>query len=112
MSIIELLEKDVNDLMEIFNNVRICKVQAYKYGKTHISFKCPYCRTKYKKNGEPTKMSKSVYHHHGSMERYPNNFITNRAPHCIGVGRDRFDKSGYTSFDIHITDDTIREENY
>ena len=57
-------------------------------------------------------MSKSVYHHHGSMERYPNNFITNRAPHCIGVGRDRFDKSGYTSFDIHITDDTIREENY
>lgn len=112
MSIINLLVEDVNELLREISEKRKCKVISNRYGKIHFSFKCPYCRTKYKKNGEPTKRSKPVYHYHGSMEKYPENFKTYRSPHCTGMGKKRFEKAGYTEFLIEINDKTLRDENF
>ena len=110
--IIELLEKDVKKLLGKVSDRSTCQVVAKKYGKKHISFECPFCRTKYKKNGEPTKNSKPIYHYHGSMSKYPDNFITHRSPHCEGLGKERLKAAGYLTFEIRITDETIRDENF
>ena len=62
-------------------------------------FKCPFCYSKYKKDGTPYKRSKNVYHTHGSNGELINR-IEHRAGHCS--------KEHNNDFNIHITDDTKR----
>ncbi len=64
--------------------------------KTVIGFTCPYCRSRYKRNGDPYKKSKPLIHRHGSGNNF-NNRIEHRVGHCI---------KGHRNFFIHITDDT------
>jgi transposase-like protein len=76
-------------------------VYASTISNKHIKFKCPFCYSKYKKNGEPYKRSKRIFHTHGS-----NNDLTNRTEHrlahCYG------NKEYATDFNIHIDNNTTR----
>ena len=75
-------------------------VFAKSVDKVHIRFECPFCWSKYKKNGEPTKNAKKVIHLHGSCGELHNR-IEHRGAHCIN--------NKYNgSFNIIINDDTAR----
>jgi hypothetical protein len=76
-------------------------VNAQSIDKIQISFECPYCWSKYKQNGEPTKRAKKIKHVHGSNENL-NNRTEHRLAHCI---RERYDGCFY----IIIDDKTIRK---
>jgi hypothetical protein len=80
----------------------ITVVEAKKIDSKHIYFTCPYCRTKYKKDGTPTLRSKPVVHKHGNFNPDFSNRIEHRTGHCI------YNKS---DFDIHITDNTFKNKN-
>tara|TARA_R100001163_G_scaffold11166_3_gene10227 strand:+ start:6092 stop:6361 length:270 start_codon:yes stop_codon:yes gene_type:complete len=77
-------------------------VVAQKITPTSIHFKCPECWSKYKKNGEPSLRGKPVIHNHGNETGSSENRETDRIPHCIR-------KNHICSFNIQITNDTIRE---
>lgn len=46
-----------------------------------VHYECPFCWSKYKKNGEPYKTAKRVIHHHGT-DKKENHFIGHRHFHC------------------------------
>tara|TARA_R110001606_G_scaffold262997_1_gene411629 strand:+ start:1455 stop:1691 length:237 start_codon:yes stop_codon:yes gene_type:complete len=74
------------------------KVYAKYISKEYLIFTCPLCYTKYKKNGEPTKLSKKKNHYHGSCGK-THNRTEHRIGHCIGRNID---------FNIIVNDDTLR----
>mgnify|MGYP003628070545 FL=1 len=76
-------------------------VEAKKIDSKNIYFTCPYCWSKYKKDGTPTARSKRVIHKHGNNSDLSNR-IEHRSPHCINRT-----KSG--DFEIHITDNTLKD---
>tara|TARA_R100001480_G_scaffold132793_2_gene130013 strand:+ start:346 stop:672 length:327 start_codon:yes stop_codon:yes gene_type:complete len=49
-------------------------------------FTCPFCVSKYKKNGEPYKYCERVVHHHGA-----GNGLGTRSPHCCIQARAYYD---------------------
>ena len=78
-------------------------VHATSINKIQFYFECPYCWTKYKKNGEPCKNAKRLIHCHGSDNTFENR-EEHRGAHCIGNNGDRYNGS----FNIIIDDNTIR----
>ncbi len=77
------------------------EIVASKINKTHIFIKCPYCFSKYKKNGEPYKSSKNIIHLHGSCGDLSNR-VEHRSHHSNRCNHNNFD------WKIIINDDTIR----
>jgi len=65
---------------------------------SQFSYECPFCWSKYNKNGERSSRGKAVMHRHGS-EGLLNNRVEYRGNHC---------KSENTNINIHITDETCR----
>jgi len=51
----------------IWNN--IVYVKAKKVDDTHVDFICPFCYTRYKKNGDPTANARHEEHKHSSDDR-------------------------------------------
>lgn len=68
--------------------------------KNHIIFTCPFCFSRYKKNGEPYRTATRIRHIHGSSGDLSNR-IEHRTAHCDKKINNR-------DFNIHITDDTVR----
>jgi hypothetical protein len=56
-------------------------VKASKIDNIHIYYECPYCWSKYKKNGEPYKTAKRITHQHGSCNDFSNR-TESRISHC------------------------------
>jgi len=88
------------------------KVVAEIVGKYRLSFKCPYCRNCYKKNGEPYARSKAVYHTHGTggltaIKKY---FTIERMAHCQEYGCNMLKREGYDGFEIEVNETTERVE--
>jgi hypothetical protein len=83
--------------------MKTISVEASEITPTLIKFICPQCWSKYKKNGDPYKRAKRVMHIHGNETQSKNNRTTDRGPHCIVNNND------IDSFDIHITEKTIRK---
>ncbi len=77
-------------------------VEAKTIDKHHITYECPYCYTKYKKNGQPYKKAKHRVHTHGSCGELHNR-IEARIHHS---GTD--DPRNGQEVGISITDNTIR----
>jgi hypothetical protein len=77
-------------------------VNAIAINKLQIRFVCPFCRTRYNKNGEPSKRSKRVTHFHASCNNFHNRF-EHRSPHCMD------ENINNRSFMIAVTDSTKRE---
>ena len=76
-------------------------VYAETISNKTFRFKCPFCYSKYKKDGTPYKRSKRIYHTHGSSGDLSNR-IEHRIAHCYG------NKEYISDFNIHITDNTKR----
>jgi len=70
-------------------------VQASAVDMQHLYFNCPFCKTRYKNNGQPTARSKNVLHLHGSDSLSPRR--EHRVGHCI---------RNKGSFFIYITPNT------
>ncbi len=51
-----------------------------------VVFKCPFCWSKFKKDGKPYKNAKRVEHFHGS-ERSTIRRETKRVPHCLAAAK-------------------------
>jgi len=77
----------------------IC-VNAEKINEKQFTFKCPICWSRYKKNGQPSKTAKRIYHRHGSAGNL-NNRIEFRTHHNSINGE-------YCEFKIKISDNTLR----
>lgn len=91
-------------------NRGLYEVEASKYrfdGKSGvICFKCPFCATNYKKNGEPYKNARHLVHSHGlSGYELRQGYIDTRVPHC-DKGRFPYDK--FKRFKVNITENTKR----
>mgnify|MGYP003136630526 FL=1 len=83
-------------------------IEAFKIDKTYIYYKCPFCRSSYKKNGEPTKNSRAIIHRHGSDGNYQNR-IEHRCHHTIyNHPKNAINCNGVF---IHITENTKRINN-
>lgn len=57
------------------------EVHAHTITKEHFYYTCPFCWTKYKKNGEPSERGKQGTHFHGTGEDLSNR-RTHRSTHC------------------------------
>ena len=81
-------------------------VEAIKIDRTHIHYVCPYCKSRYNKDGKPSKRCKPVIHRHGS-----NNDLSNRIEHRSHDKVYNFPKNNiaHSGVYIHITDNTKRE---
>jgi hypothetical protein len=76
--------------------------------KTFITITCPFCRSKYNKDGKPHKLVKKVFHYHGSGNNFSNR-MESRVPHC-GEKSLELQSACFKniSWEIHITDKTKR----
>jgi hypothetical protein len=79
----------------------IVYVNADTIDKVHIKFTCPFCATRYLKNGSRSKTSKSKIHLHGSSNEFHNRF-EHRIPHCDDKSNNRL------TFNIAVTNLTKR----
>ena len=77
------------------------QVHAETINKVQFTFECPYCYTKYRKDGKtPYKTAKKSIHYHGSGYN-TNNRNESRIAHC--------NKRIYNGeFEIIIDDSTLR----
>lgn len=75
-------------------------VVADTINNTEISFTCPFCYSKHKKDGTPYKNAKRLVHYHSSGFNTDNR-IEVREPHC-------YDNINQKEFVIYITDMTRR----
>jgi hypothetical protein len=76
-------------------------VHAKMINDVYFKFECPYCYTKYKKNGEPRLGAKRINHIHGSNKNIRNR-TEHRIAHCT---MERYNGG----FNIIIDDSTIRK---
>lgn len=79
--------------------MRTLQVEAIMVDDHHVKYKCPYCFTKYKKNGQPRMNAKHVLHQHGSNSIKKIGHVFTRGTHCR-------DSEGPSSVDIRITQST------
>lgn len=88
--------------------MKIVQVYASRVDKTHVYFKCPYCYTSYKKNGEPRKTAKQIEHAHGSDGEFLRfgNYGT-RSPHCYLEGHKRMMRDEVSNFEILTDEHTV-----
>src|SRR5680860_1220377 len=82
----------------IIDNKGNVHIVANKVSMEDLVFTCPFCWSKYKKDGSPYKNAKRLQHCHGS-ERCINNRITTRSAHC-----NRRDTDESYQFIIYVTD--------
>lgn len=95
------------------------KIEASEITPFHISYKCPFCYSKYKKNGEAYKNAKQIKHSHGFPDWWRDDknlntpfhqidftkYTNSRSAHCINEGRKEFEKQ-YDGVEIFITNNT------
>ena len=88
-----LIKERIYSNYDVSNNFLSIKMPVKVDGELCF-FKCPFCRSSYKKNGQPYKSSKPVYHTHG--------WITNngpkggtRTPHCHPRVKELFNLPSY-----------------
>lgn len=78
-------------------------VIAKSIDRIHIKFDCPFCWSRYKRNGMPYATARRKVHQHGSNGNLINRVET-RGAHCDPL-KFPIDMLG---FSIHVTDETIR----
>lgn len=71
--------------------------------KTNVTYLCPVCKTKYKKNGKPFAKALPVRHVHGNDTGTSENRKMHRTHHPV-----RDDLNTYKNVEIHVTDETIK----
>ena len=92
---------------------RIIPVDCSSVDELYISFVCPYCRTRYKKDGTPYKNSKAVTHYHGSGGKTVNGSYGTKGPHCDALGKNVAIKQGVDPdyvFQLTVNDATKRKK--
>ena len=72
-----LIKNKFNSRYDISNNKLDIDVSVTVEGEI-CYFLCPFCRSSYKKNGQPRKTSKPIYHTHG----WDGQNMSRRTPHC------------------------------
>lgn len=82
----------------------IVDVQTISIDSQVISFECPFCWTKYKKNGQPYANAKPKIHTTGSTGNLENR-VEHKGDSCHS-GRFPVNHSG---FNVHINDATVRK---
>jgi len=76
-------------------------VAAQRTDAIHVVHTCPFCRSSYKKNGEPMARAKRVMHWHGHGGDRSVRYVGQRIPHC-----DRRFHWMLPNVHIYITGDT------
>ena len=80
-------------------------VEAKTISKEKIEFDCPFCFTRYKKDGlKPTKKAKHLTHVHSNLTGFIDNQMITRVPSC----GNRFPFDQFSEFEIGVTDSTHR----
>ena len=79
-------------------------VEASIINKHSIKIVCPFCFSRYKKDGTPYIRAKRIIHHHGNSDGDLSNRFEWRHPHCYGPNNKP------NGFKIHINDNTIKQE--
>lgn len=58
-------------------------IQQCREGNWLITFECPFCFSKYRKNNEPHKNAKNIDHTHGTdASEMEKGYISGRSSHC------------------------------
>ena len=83
------------------NSKKIIEVHCDSIDYEHLYITCPFCYSRYNKDGTPSKNAKRVVHIHKSNEDFSNR-IEQRIPHCPTKKRNYI-------FNIVIDDKTERK---
>ncbi len=78
-------------------------VKAISITPDNITYECPDCRTKYKKDGKPFKSAKPFLHTHGNDTKSADNRTEYRSHHAVKDGMKTF-----TNVEIVIDDNTLK----
>lgn len=81
-------------------------VNAEKVTDHSVSYTCPFCYDKYKKNGEPYKRAKKLIHYHGNNGVRKLGARFNRIIHCYKGGLEEARKHKICGVDLVITRET------
>lgn len=87
--------------------IKTIRVEATRVSNRQVWFKCPYCFSRYKKDGTPYKNAKRVEHVHG-CDSMQNHNVGTRVPHCLEQGRKQMERDGVSEVDIFVVDETKR----
>jgi hypothetical protein len=71
-------------------NADTITIKAISITPHTITYECPDCKTKYKKNGSPFKNAKPVLHTHGNEEKSAENRTVYRSHHAVREGMNTF----------------------
>lgn len=95
------LHNIINDMQPgnyyIDNN--IVHIVADYVSRKELNFTCPFCWSRYKKDGTPTKTAKKITHYHGSFTT--DNRSYRKFPHCDPKRNDK-------PFEIYVTNNTTK----
>lgn len=69
----------------------------------HIIYRCPDCKSRYKKNGDPYKTAKAVYHAHGNDTGGSENRVVSRTHHAVEGCKNTF-----TETKLIVNDNTLK----
>ncbi len=100
-----LLWQDCDDDGNDYGHPAVC-VRCSKVDKVHVHFQCPFCWTKYKKNGQPTARARRRVHFHGSGGSCEQGCHGSREPHCYRHGKIEPFPYEYGGFMLFVTERT------
>ncbi len=92
----QLFRKNLIYIYDASNDFFTIPIPVKKWGDNQLAFECPFCYSKYKKNGQPYKMGTHKLHFHGTGgEKDKDGNYGTRTPHCDNEARLYWDLPSY-----------------
>ena len=83
----QLFKQNLTYKYDASNNLYTIPVPVRKWNNNQLMFQCPFCYTKYKKNGTPYMNGILISHFHGDAGMDADGNYGTRVPHCLPVAR-------------------------
>ena len=83
----QLFKQNLTYKYDASNNLYTIPVPVRKWNNNQLMFQCPFCYTKYKKNGTPNMNGILISHFHGDAGMDADGNYGTRVPHCLPVAR-------------------------
>lgn len=83
----QLFKQNLTYKYDASHNLYTIPVPVRKWNNNQLMFQCPFCYTKYKKNGTPYMNGILISHFHGDAGMDADGNYGTRVPHCLPVAR-------------------------
>lgn len=83
----QLFKQNLTYKYDASHNLYTIPVPVRKWNNNQLMFQCPFCYTKWKKNGTPYMNGILISHFHGDAGMDADGNYGTRVPHCLPVAR-------------------------